>query len=178
MATLQDRMLRAAKLDAQLYEEVEADRSAMGQSVAVVVLSALAAGIGSFAEGGMGGVFFGTIAALAGWYVWAFLTSFIGTRFLPEPQTKADLGELLRTIGFSSSPGLIRVFGIIPGLAGLVFAVAAIWMLIAMVIAVRQALDYEGTGRAIGVCAIGWLVQVLILGLASFIFGAPEPLPV
>ena len=70
------------------------------------------------------------------------------------------------------------MFGIIPGITGLVFAAAAIWMLFAMVIAVRQALDYEGTGRAIGVCAIGWLVQVLILGLASFIFGAPEPLPV
>ncbi len=131
----------------------------------VVVLSSMAAGVGSVAIGGLGGILVGTIAALIGWYVWAYLTYFIGTKFLPEPQTEADLGELLRTIGFSSSPGLIRVFGIIPGLAGPLFLVASIWMLVAMVIAVRQALDYESTSRAVGVCVIGWIVQLLILVL-------------
>ena len=103
------------------------------------------------------------IGALIGWYVWAFLTYFIGTKFLAEPQTRSDHRELLRTIGFSSAPGLIRVLGIIPGLGTLLFLVADIWMLVAMVIAVRQALDYTSTGRAIGVCMIGWVVQILIL---------------
>ncbi len=107
---------------------------------------------------------------LIGWYVWAYLTYFIGTKLLPEPQTEADLGELLRTIGFSSSPGLIRVLGIIPRLAEPVFLVAGIWMLVAMVIAVRQALDYESTARAIGVCVIGWIVQLLILVLLVVVF--------
>ena len=165
MGGLWERMIRAAKLDASLYEEVEADRGALGQATAVVVLASLAAGFGSVARGGVGGFLFGSIAALAGWYVWAFLTYWIGTRFLPEPQTQADYGELLRTIGFSSSPGVIRVLGIIPRLTGLVFLVASIWMLVAMVIAVRQALDYTGTLRAVGVCLIGWIVQVLILAL-------------
>jgi hypothetical protein len=165
MGSLGKRMIRAAKLDASLYEEVEADRGALGQATAVVVLASLAAGFGSVARGGVGGFLFGTIAALAGWYVWAFLTYWIGTRFLPEPQTQADYGELLRTIGFSSSPGVIRVLGVIPGLTGPVFLVASIWMLVAMVIAVRQALDYTGTLRAVGVCLIGWIVQVLILAL-------------
>ena len=165
MTTFWDRIIRAAKLDAQLYEEVEADTGAMGQATGVVVLSSMAAGVGSVGIGGLGGILVGTIAALIGWYVWAYLTYFIGTKFLPEPQTEADLGELLRTIGFSSSPGLIRVFGIIPGLAGPLFLVASIWMLVAMVIAVRQALDYESTARAVGVCVIGWIVQVLILVL-------------
>jgi hypothetical protein len=165
MGSLGERMIRAAKLDASLYEEVEADRGALGQATAVVVLASLAAGIGAFARGGVGGFLLATIAALAGWYVWAFLTYWIGTRFLPEPQTQADYGELLRTIGFSSSPGVIRVLGVIPGLTGPVFLVASIWMLVAMVIAVRQALDYTGTLRAVGVCLIGWIVQVLILAL-------------
>jgi hypothetical protein len=137
----------------------------LGQATAVVVLASLAAGFGAFARGGVGGFLLATIAALAGWYVWAFLTYWIGTRFLPEPQTQADYGELLRTIGFSSSPGVIRVLGVIPGLTGPVFLVASIWMLVAMVIAVRQALDYTGTLRAVGVCLIGWIVQVLILAL-------------
>ena len=165
MSSFKDRIIGAAKLNVQVYEEVEADTGAMGQAMGVVVLSSMAAGVGSVAIGGLGGILVGTIAALIGWYVWAYLTYFLGTKFLPEPQTEADLGELLRTIGFSSSPGLIRVFGIIPGLAGPLFLVASIWMLVAMVIAVRQALDYESTSRAVGVCVIGWIVQLLILVL-------------
>ena len=172
MASFTDRIIRAAKLDANLYEEVEADRGALGQAMGVVVLSSIAAGIGSFEGAGVGGIITGTIGALIAWYVWAYITYFVGTRFLPEPQTQADLGELLRTIGFSSSPGLIRVLGIIPGLAGPVFLVASVWMLIAMVIAVRQALDYESTRRAVGVCVIGWVAQVSILVLLFLIFGS------
>jgi len=171
MASLMDRMIRAAKLDVHLYEEVEADTGAMGQAMGVVVLSSVAAGIGSIARGGLGGVLMGTIAALIGWYIWAYLTYFIGTKLLPEPQTKANHGELLRTIGFSSSPGLIRVLGVIPGLAPLVFFASGIWMLVAMIIAVRQALDYTSTLRAVGVCLIGWIVQAIILGLLFSILG-------
>jgi len=113
----------------------------------------------------------GTIAALAGWYIWAWLTYFIGTKLLPEPQTKSDPGELLRTIGFASSPGLIRIAGIIPGIGGVIFLVASLWMLVAMVIAVRQALDYTSTLRAVGVCLIGWAIQLLIIVLLFSIFG-------
>jgi hypothetical protein len=171
MATLQDRLIRAAKLDVHLYEEVEADRDATGQAMTVVILSAVAAGIGSPGGGGLSGIVVVTIAALVGWLIWAYLTYFIGTRLLPEPQTKADYGELLRTIGFASSPGLIRILGIIPGLAGILVLVAGIWMLVATVIAVRQALDYTSTARAIGVCVIGWLVQILIFALALQLLG-------
>ena len=171
MANFGKRMVRAAKLEVALYEEVEADKSALGQAMGVVVLASIAAGIGTIAKGGLGGIVIGTIAALISWYVWAFLTYFIGTKLLPQPQTKANVGEMLRTIGFSTSPGLIRVLGIIPGLAGIVFLVASIWMLVAMVIAVRQALDYTSTGRAVGVCVIGWVIQALILVLLFSFFG-------
>ena len=171
MVNFKDRIIRAAKLDVHLYEEVEADKEAMGQAMWVVILSSIAAGVGSIARGGIGGILIGTILALIGWYVWAYLTYFIGTKVLPEPQTRANPTELLRTIGFSSSPGLIRVLGIIPGLAGVVFLVASIWMLVAMVIAVRQALDYKSTLRAVGVCVIGWIIQMVILALMFAIFG-------
>ncbi|MEC4680446.1 MAG: hypothetical protein VST67_07080, partial [Nitrospirota bacterium] len=111
------------------------------------------------------------------WYVWAFLTYIIGTKLLPEPQTSADHGELLRTIGFSSSPGMIRIFGIIPGLGPIVNILASLWMLVAMVIAVRQALDYHSTYRAIGVCIIGWIVQAVIIVLIfTMMGGPPEPM--
>jgi hypothetical protein len=171
MTDFKTRMLRAAKLDVSLYEEVEADKGATTQAMIVVMLSSVAAGIGSIGSGGVGGIVFGTVAALVGWYVWAYLTFFIGTRFLPEAGTDADHGELLRTIGFSSAPGLIRVAGIIPGLGTFVFSVAGIWMLAAMVIGVRQALDYKSTLRAFGVCLIGWVIQALILVIVFAIFG-------
>ena len=171
MASFKDRIFRAAKLDVSLYEEVEADKGALGQSMGVVVLSSVAAGLASISRAGFGGILVGTITALIGWVVWAYLTYFIGTKLLAEPQTKADPGELLRTIGFSSSPGLIRVLGIIPGLRWIVFLIGGIWMLVAMVIAVRQALDYKSTARALGVCIIGWIIQAAVLVLLFSIFG-------
>jgi hypothetical protein len=161
------RMIRAARLDASLYEEVEADRAALGQAIGVVVLSSLAAGIGMARQfGGFGHVVGGLFWNLVAWFVWALLVYFIGTRLLATPKTEADLGQLLRAIGFSAAPGLIRVLGVIPGLMAVVFGVAAVWMLIAMVVAVRQALDYDNTWRAVGVVAIGWVVQGVVLMLA------------
>ncbi|MBU0694338.1 MAG: YIP1 family protein [Candidatus Omnitrophica bacterium] len=171
MSSFKNRIFRALRLDVNLYEEVEADKTAGFQAMGVVVLSSIAAGLGSIQRGGLAGILGGTIIALIGWYIWAYLTYFIGTKILPEPQTKADLGELLRTIGFSSSPGLIRVLAVIPGLGHIVFLAASIWMLIAMIIAVRQALDYKSTLRAVGVCAIGWIIQILIFALVLSVLG-------
>jgi hypothetical protein len=171
MASFTDRMIRASKLDAAVYEEVEADKGAMGQAMGVVILSSVAAGIGTISAAGINGLIFGTIVALLGWYIWAFLTYFIGTRLLPEPQTRADYGELLRTIGFSSSPGVLRILAIIPMLGAILNFIVGIWMLVAMVIAVRQALDYKSTWRAVGVCIIGWIVQTVIFALFFWLAG-------
>ena len=172
-----NRIVRAAKLDINLYEEVEADKGAMGQAMGVVVLSSIAAGIGSIGTIGVKGIIIGAITALIAWYVWAYMTYFIGAKIIPEPQTKADHGELLRTIGFSSSPGLIRVLAIIPGIAGIVFTITSIWMLVAMVIAVRQALDYQSTLRAVGVCIIGWVIQAIILMIVFYALGGNPSVP-
>jgi len=158
--TFLERMVGAAKLDTRVYEEVEGDRSATPQALAVVVLASVAGGIG--VGEGLRGLIFGTVAGLVGWAIWAWLTYFIGTRWLPEPETRADIGELLRTIGFATSPSILRVLGVVPFLSTIVFSVTAIWTLVAVVIAVRQALDYRSTGRAIGVCLIGWLIQVVL----------------
>ena len=174
MAIFVDRMIRAAKLDINLYEEVEADKGAMGQAMGVVILSSVAAGIGTIGTAGIKGLVLGTIVALAGWFVWAFLTYYIGTKLLPEPQTKADYGELLRTIGFSSSPGVLRVLGIIPMLGNILNLIIGIWMLVAMIIAVRQALDYKSTWRAVGVCLIGWIVQIVIFTVFYSLLGGFE----
>jgi hypothetical protein len=171
MASFTGRIIRAAKLDVSLYEEVETDTGAMGQAMGVVVLSSIAAGIGNLAYGGVGGLLIGAIGALVAWFIWAYLTYLIGTRLLPEPETKANVGELLRTIGFSSSPGLLRILSFIPAIGIIIFWIATIWMLVAMVIAVRQALDYKSTLRAVGVCLIGWIIQAIIFGLVFYALG-------
>jgi hypothetical protein len=175
MNSITERMIRASKLDVNLYEEVEADKTAMNQAVTVVVLSGLAAGIGSLGALGIKGLLIGTVSALVGWFIWAYITYIVGTKLLPEPQTEADYGQLLRTIGFSSAPGLIRVIGIIPFLYGIATIAGGIWMLVAMVIAVRQALDYKSTWRAVGVCIIGWIIQAIVMWLFFAIFGASPP---
>lgn len=174
MRSFSTRIMLAAKLDRSVYQEVESDTTAMGQAMGVVVLSSIAAGLGSIQEAGISGILFGAVTALGSWFIWAFLTYFIGTRVLPAPQTRADYGELLRTIGFSSAPGMIRILGIVPGLRGVVFLAAGIWMLLAMVIAVREALDYAGTWRAVGVCLIGWIVQIVIIGIVLALIGVPQ----
>ena len=166
-----NRIIRACKLDISLYEEVEADKSATFQAALVVVLSSLAAGVGALSLGASN-FLMAPILSLISWYVWAYLIYFIGAKLFPEPNTKADHGQLLRTIGFSSAPGLIRVFGFTPDLMSITFIGAGIWMLVAMVIAVRQALDYESTWRAIGVVVIGFLVQAIVLILLLRIFGS------
>lgn len=168
MSSLTERMIGAAKLDVAIYEEVEADTTATGQALLVVVLSSVAAGLSFVTMNGIRGVIWGTLSAIVGWIIWAAITYLVGTKMLPEPQTESDMGELLRTIGFAMSPGILRILGIIPVIGFLVQLIVFFWLLAAVVVAVRQALDYKSTGRAIGVCLIGFFVYILV----AFLFSA------
>ena len=170
MAILMTRMLGAARLDASTYEKVEADVAAMPQAMLVVLLASVADGASAFRGMGVGGLILVALASLLGWFVWALTTFVVGTRLLPGARTEADVGQLLRTIGFSAAPGLIRVLSIVPGLHGPISVLASLWMLAAMVLAVRQALDYESTGRAVLVCLIGFgLSYVLLFALGKML---------
>ncbi len=161
MSAFPIRLLGAILLQPELYEEVEADRTAGRQAFAVVVLASIAAGIGT-GSATPTSLLIGSLGALFAWFVWALLTYLIGTKLLPGEHTRSDLGELLRTIGFASTPGLFRVFGVAGGAPGdAIVLVADLWMLAAMVVAVRQALDYTSTWRAVVVCLSGWWVLVL-----------------
>ena len=159
------RMIGAAKLDIAIYEEVEADTSATRQAMVVVVLVALATGIGTFGSGGPAGLVVGIVAGLVLWALWAWITYFVGTTLLKTAETKANWGQLARTLAFAQSPGVLKVFGFIPVLGPLVFAIASIWQLVAMVIAIRQALDYTSTWRAVGVAVVGFIPYAIVSGL-------------
>lgn len=172
MAGLIDRMMRAARLEPALYEEVEADPSATAQAAIIVALSSVAAAIGKIGDEGGGGVIGGLLGAFLEWLIWAFLCFVLGTKLLPEANTRSNLGELLRTTGFAAAPGVLRVFGAIPGIGVLVSVVVSLWMLAAFVIAVRHALDYQSTPRAVAVVALAFAVQLgFLLLLGGLIFG-------
>ncbi len=155
-----DRMIRAARLEPQLYEEVEHDQSATGQALLVVVLGSIAGGIGAL-SGGIGGLIFGIIAALIGWAVYAFIAYWVGTNIFKGPQTEATWGQLLRTLGFANSPRVLLVLAIIPVVGIFVVLAVFVWTLFTTVIAIRQALDFD-TWRAIATAVVSLLAQVLI----------------
>ncbi len=162
MTSFTDRMIGAAKLDVRIYEEVEGDTNATGQAMGVVLLAALANAIGS-GLGGLGPFVVVGIGALIGWAISAFTIYIVGAKLLPESQTRADVGELMRTMGFAQAPGLLRVLGSLPGVSSFVLFCISIWLLVTMVVAVRQALDYSSTPRAVGVCLVAQFLSGLLL---------------
>jgi hypothetical protein len=166
MATLVERAVGAARLDAAIYEEIEHDPGALGQAMTVVTVASIAAGIGT-AQGGAGAVVVGVVTSLIGWLIWATLTWFVGTKILPETTTKSNLGELMRTLGFSAAPGVFAVAGFIPVLGAIIALLAVGWQLAAMVVAVRAALDYSSNARAVAVCRLGFLVYLAVIVVVS-----------
>ncbi|MGH7483782.1 MAG: YIP1 family protein [Longimicrobiales bacterium] len=164
--SLLERMKAAAVLDTSVYEEVEADTSATGQAALVVGIVAVCAAIGGASAGGRG-IIAGLIAAFLGWLLWSGVTYLIGDKILGGTAT---WGELLRTIGFAQSPGVLYLLGIVPFLGWLIRLVVGIWILVAGIIAIRQALDFS-TGRAIGTAVLGWLSYILLAVLIGAVLG-------
>jgi hypothetical protein len=160
-----NRLIRAAKLDVSLYQEIIEDAGTLNQALIVVFIYSMAAAYGSFGRVGATGTNIGMITTLLGWYVWAFSTYIVGARMLPEARTQPDRKALLRVLGFASAPGILRVLGFIPGLGIVVLLAAAGWMIAAATVGVKQALNYESTFRALGVCIIGMIISAVFQGL-------------
>ena len=162
------RMLRASMLDAHVYEEVESDSSAIVQAVLIVVVVAVAKGVATFSvTDNISGIAFGIIAGLLSWAVWAFITYFVGTKLLKTEETESSWGELARVTGFAQSPGILFLIAVVPVVGTWILPVVSLWQLAAMVVGIRQALDYTSTFRAIGVVLIGF-VAVIPLQLILF----------
>ena len=178
MSRFLDRLYRAARLDPNVYEEVAADTKAMFQSMMAVFIYSAASAYGIFGRAGVPGINFGMLATIFGWYIWAFSTYFVGARLLPDSQISVDRKAVLRALGFASSPGLIRLLGLIPDMAGAAFVVSSIWMVAAAVVAIRQVLNFKSVYRAAGVCIIAWIISHIFQGLLFIallsVFGVPE----
>jgi hypothetical protein len=162
----------AAMLDHSMYEGIEADRSLNVQTALVVLLSSLAAGFGAggWLAGDLRLFLTFTVFALITWMMWAVLTHQIGTHILPEPATRATLGELLRTVGFAAAPGVLFVFAAFPAVKVPVFVGVIAWMFVAMVVGVRHALDYSSSSRALVVCGIAFgITTVVVFAVAMLV---------
>lgn len=166
---LVDRMIGAARLNVETYEEVEADTSATRQALLVVAIVAVATGIGSIGSGGFGFIS-GIVIGLVGWALWVSITYFIGTKFLKTPETHANWGQLARTLGFAQSPGVLKVFAFIPVIGVPIYLAVLIWTLVTMVIAVRQALDFTSTGRAVGVVMLSFIPYAILQSIVIAVF--------
>jgi hypothetical protein len=170
--TFLQRLIGAAALDAAIYEEVEEDAGATVQAMIVVLLSSVAAGVGATGLGAhIGAIAFFSTVALISWAAWALVTFEIGSRLLPGPDTRVTPGQLLRTIGFSATPGMMAALGVMRAVAVPAFIVSSVWMLLAMIVAVRQALDYPSTARAVAVCALGWVLALTFALALGMLFG-------
>jgi hypothetical protein len=165
-------------LDPTLYEEVEADETATTQALTVVILASICSGIGTAihealtGHGAVGigiGLFGGLFMALIGWGVWSFITYFVGSNIFGGTAT---YGELLRTIGFSDAPGVLHIFSFLPYVGWLISSAAWLWGLVAMVIAVRQALDFS-TGKAVITCIVGWIAAIILLVIIGIVLAIP-----
>ncbi len=168
MAQIVNRMIRAAKLDATLYNEIARDETTMGEAVTVVVIVTAAAGLGAALIGPMG-LIGGAIFALVGWFVQALLAFFVGTTLIPGPETRTDLTAVLRVTGYASAPGVLAALGFIPLLGGFAAMIAGLWQLAAFVVAIRVVMNFDGNGKAILVVIIGWFVKLAFGGLLMLV---------
>jgi hypothetical protein len=170
-----ERLMGAARLHPGTYEEVEHDVAATGQAVVVVVLSSVAAAIGLMRPSALDLPLFvtHTSGAFVAWVVWSTLVYLIGVHLLPGPETRATVGQLLHTTGFAAVPGIFRAFGAVPVVGTPIFFLSSAWMLVAMFVAVRQALDYRHFTRALAVCVVGWLLSLVFVAIIGFAFAPP-----
>jgi hypothetical protein len=168
---LVQRMVGASRLDVPTYEAIEHDESATTQALVVVVLAAIANGIGALgSDNASKGLIGGIIVGILGWIAFAVVAYFIGSTLFATSQTSATIGQVLRTTGFARAPQVITVLGFIPVLGALLWLVASIWTLIAGIIALRQALDFT-TGRAVGTAIVAAIVNAIIVGIIFAILG-------
>jgi hypothetical protein len=158
--TVTERVTGVLTLRSSVFEDIEGDKHANAQALAIVVIGTLAAGLAGGQYGGPGRMVLEAIGAVVGLVIWAALTYVLGVRLLPEPQTRSDVGELLRVMGYATAPTLFTAFAALPIVGRVIPYAISFWLLGTFTIAVRQALDYRSTIRALIVVMVGWLFWV------------------
>jgi hypothetical protein len=183
---LAPRLVRAAKLDNSVYDDVKADPSntALIQAAIVVgVTSAVSAACltimlastnfgGNPAAAALGGL----VGGFAGWATWSFLTTAIGTALFKGSGTTA---QLLRTAGLAQIPAIFTVVAVVPTFGVLLYLPVAAWAFIAEIGAARQTLRLTTPTTVLTALLAGavstpvqWLLSYALSSLASQVMPA------
>lgn len=176
------RMMGAAMFNADTYEEIEADPGAIGQAIGVVILVTLCGMVGGLIGGLLGGaglvaIVLGLVAGLVfgivRWAIWVSVLALVGGMMLRTSNTQTSWAEIGRVVGFAYTPGVLSIFSFVPFIGWLFPVVAFVWTLAAVTMAVRQALDFESTGRAILVvliaAVIGFIPWIIVVGIQGLV---------
>lgn len=187
---LVQRMIRAARLDPDLFYVLERDRGANGQSFLVVLIVAACTLLGTFLPGllslfgvNIGGAALGgwvflralfdiSVTMLGGWIFWTAVAAVVGTKF----GGRGDFEGVMRAVAFAYAPGVLYLFGFLPLLGQWLRLAVGIWIIIGMIVAVREAQHFD-TGKAVMTAAattailfvIGYLIH-MPLGLPVYFF--------
>ena len=176
------RMIGAALFNADTYEEIEADPGAIGQAILVVILVTICGAVGGLVAALLGGasvlgiilaLIAGLVFGIVRWAIWVSVLSLVGGMMLRTGSTHTSWAEIGRVVGFAYTPGVLSIFSIFGFLPyiGWIFGwllslVIFVWTLAAVTVAVRQALDFESTGRAIAVvlitAVIGFIPWIIV----------------
>ena len=118
------RISRLARLDTTVFDEVRMDPTATASLFVVPAAAAFAAGLGGWlwwiqeAEFDEGKVFvqsviMGSLFAIGLWIVWLFVAYVLLTQVFRE---RADLQQLIRTMGMAAAPLGLSLLLLIPGI--------------------------------------------------------------
>ena len=178
MQALFQRMLRAARMDAQLFEEIVSDPTLQGQSVWVVAIFAMATAFGTFTLISGTAVNIGLLTTMIGWYIWAFSVFYIGTRILKGDSAPPDRKTIMRVMAFACAPGIFRLLGLIPKTTTLVFIVTSLWMLATAVFGLKKVFPQRSTFKISVVTVVTWigatLFQFILIATLLAVFGVPQ----
>jgi hypothetical protein len=168
-------IIRAIKLDASFYNEVEADPSYQREALGVVGLVAVLGAIGAFLSGlirghfgaALGGLVLSFFVALVGYFIWSFIAHWVGTQFF---KGEGDLGEVQRALGFAYAPQLLNLFTFIPCLGGFIGLAAWVLSLATGFIAIRESLDQDNT-NAFLTMVVATVIMMIFSAIAAAIAG-------
>ena len=182
--TMLQRMIGAAMFNSATYEEIEADRNALGKAILVVVLVTVCGIVGGIIDGligggGLGGLVRGIIVGLlfgiVRWALWVTVLNFVGGKMLRTSDTETNWSEIGRVLGYAYTPGVLSLLIFIPVVGVILSFVGIVWTLAAVVVGARQALDFDSTGRAIAAvllsAVIGFIPWIIVVAIQGALTG-------
>jgi hypothetical protein len=166
------RIMRLARLDTTVFDEVRMDPTATASSFVVAAAATVAAGLGGWLwwiqktdfDGGkvfVQSVILGSIFAVLLWVVWLFVVYVLLTQVFRE---RADLQQLIRTMGMAAAPLGLSILLLIPGI-NYGIALASIALFFGLTTIAIQSVTTAEPAKVLMANAAGFVIWAVILTL-------------